>query len=334
MRRYGLIDLDVVRRFCDAVNTGLHDGGDVSAATHARLAREFPDAMWLLDDLLATFRIAQSPQHTVMLRLDTQDYRFRQAYQLLQDVFDPDSIAYERLPVADITADDGPSPVVTFARYALVPGSHSYDPDGQLVHFHYDPLATTEVLVGTIDGNSLVLPGRKLHGGALSYLAIRPAFRGGRGHGSALVRAFEAAMHDAATSAGQPLALMILEAEERARAYWFKQGYRWPQGSVYVAPPQRFDPQTGAPLSATVPETLMLKMTDPARPGDRIDRTLLLDTVRELLTSWYMPDNLATTAARQRVESVIFGEILAAFAASLPPGDDPVPLVEPPAPPK
>lgn len=331
---------DIIERFCRLVNKGLAQGKDTSRETYEQCMSMLhqPDQRALLDQVYHTYCLAQEPASFSNKRIVQPDERFEQCYELLhmtfdEDVLDPKSTFSANLELHQKAQH--PAPPVIVGRFWQVLGSQQYDPTGQLSHFRFDPLTVTKSVAGVISGNYMsILPNLRTHGsmGAIGHLATRPHLRRGRGHGTALLQAFEQEITALAASRGETLQVILLEAETDSWPFWAKQGYRWPAGSRYCQPPLEFDPLTGERFHDEVPELLMVKMCqDPT--ATHIDTTLLTDAVRTMYQNWCLSEAAFTSFTKeavQRATDYVFGKVFAEFVASLPPDGQPVALQKPP----
>ena len=210
-------------------------------------------------------------------------------------------------------------------------GVQQYNPTGQLLHFTYDPLSTTETIVGALAGNYMPLqsphaPQTQSSIGAIGNVAVREHLRGRGGHGTALASTFEQHILATATTRGETVQLFILEAEERSVGFWLKMGYRWAQGTHYAQPPIAFDPVNGTRFYDEVPEILMVKL--PAHPtATAIDAQLLSDAVYTMYQNWCLAGTKTySPQAQKKAEAYVLGKVFGTFQASLPKESKDVPL--------
>lgn len=316
MQRQQLID-----RFCDHANAVLVAGGGALDSAIIDELRAHDAA--LVEHMAQDFALALVPQHFDTLYITAPDARFEQGYELLRNTFAPDVLDPREGYVRTLSRAE-PQGWWLIGRFWRVPGVHQYDTAGRLVRFQFDPLSATESIASFIVGSYIALD-EKSGMGAISYLVSRPGLRKGGGHGSTLAAQLEGDFRRYAETQGHTLRLMLLESEPDARPFWYKMGYRWPVGSDYVQPAMTIDPDTGEPRSPEVPELLMVKPVDDT---DSIARVDLLDAVRCLYREWYDAPT-KNDAARQRLESYLFADLLGRFAASLPTGER-IPLGTPP----
>jgi GNAT superfamily N-acetyltransferase len=207
-------------------------------------------------------------------------------------------------------------------RSFQVSGRHEYDRGGRLVSFGFDPLTVTDGIVSVVSGNYMSLDqvGRAGLGiGVVGYLATRERFRGRGGHGTALVRAFEQRAAALASSRGERLRLIVLEAAPGSTGFWTKRGYRWPEGTHYFQPPLDFDPVTGAPRHREVPELLMVKLWDQPE-AQAIETALLKDVVQTVFRNWYSDRPASfTPQAAEKATAYVWQHVFPRFTASLRP---------------
>ncbi len=225
-------------------------------------------------------------------------------------------------------------PFVMMGRLWRASGPQEYDLAGRLVRFAFDPLTVTESIVSSISGHYMSLQpvGRSKQSiGAIGNLVTREQFRGGQGHGTELIQAFEQESARIAAGRGERLELYVLEAQEESQGFWYKRGYRWPSGTRYAQPPLEFDPTTGERLHNEVPETLMVKI--PGKPDTTsVDARLLTDAVRIMYLNWCLAETKTyPVVAARRAEEYVMGKVLGEFRDSLPARGASVPLVTPPS---
>lgn len=329
---------EAILRYCGIVNVGLAQQRDDSsrATTELNATGLSPDEVALLDRLDRNFHSALEPDRFVNARVTVADERFEQCFALLCATFDeaerdPLDRFYYMLRTLSDTEND--HPLVLIGRFWRVPGPQEYDLAGHLQRFAFDPLTISESIVSLVSGNYMSLRAVRSGAsaiGAMGHLATRERFRRGRGHGSLLVRAFEAEVDTIAQARGETLQLIALEAQADSEAFWYKQGYRWAVGTDYAQPPLEFDPATGEPQHDEVPESLMVKLVgQPAATS--VDAQLLADAVRTMYQNWCLEKTRTYewTAAR-RAEEYVMGEVFGRFLASLPPNGN-VPLGPPPS---
>lgn len=322
----------IVWQFCEIVNQGLAQGLALADEAVNQLAPQLsPDDQPLLEALRENFRQAYAPSEFFNAQVLRLDHTFYQCYELMSQsldssVVDPVESFVARFEEAD---DSGDPPVLMWGRFWMVSGAQQYDADGRLQRFDYNPLVASRQIAAMINADYLPLP---LPGephaamGGIGQMATRPGLRG-QGHANALVQLFEEQARIIAQQRGHTLKMMVLEAEKAARRFWARMGYRYPQGARYYQPPIAYDHQTGEPITKAVPEMIMVKFTDGPAPA-AVDRALLVEVVRTLYERWYLPDGLSD-AAREKVESHLFGTLFADFLDSLP-DTDTIPLIMPP----
>lgn len=336
---------ETVVRFCRAVNDRLEheqqeQGADLADAADVARAEAAPgsDDSALLDRLAETARNAIQPREFYDVRALRPDLVFDLCDTLLRETFDPAEYEpKERFArMVERLGDPGNTwPIVLMGRFWRVSGPQEYDVAGRLVRFGFDPLAVTESIVASVSGHYMSLQpvGRAGEAiGALGNIATRMRFRGGQGHGTALTEAFEREMVRIARERGETVRLCILESQDDSQGFWYKRGYRWPQGTRYAQPPLEFDPRTGERLHDEVPETLMVKLAGAGGPDAAVvDAELLTAAVRIMYLNWCLAETRKfPPAAAKRAEEYVLGKVLGEFRASLPPGGQPVALVKPP----
>ncbi len=322
------MDRDAIIQAANAeFNRALADGAEPDEGVLAMLMAADAD---LMNQMQTAFKAAQQPNAFFDESIWCIDERFEMGYELMRLTFEPDVLDPRSAYVEWLGGRTEPIPdCVMIGRYWRVSGRHRYAQDGQLVHFEFDPLVSTESVASVIAASyfshdSPVL-GQQVGVGAISYLATRPALRGKGGHGRHLLEAFEAALHQLAARQNEPLRAIVLESEGRAMGFWSKMGFRCAEGSHYIQPPLSFDPRTGEPISNTAPETFMVKFMDGSSP-DCIRRDELLELVHLTYERWYSP-NLDTETATARARALVFDELFGVFRDSLPAGADLIPLV-------
>jgi ribosomal protein S18 acetylase RimI-like enzyme len=316
--------ISLIEAVTTAINVALAAGAEPD---ESQLQWRDQDAA-LVEQVLAAYRAAQQPQTFYNIPISQMDDRFEQAFELLRQTFAPEVLDPREAYAAMLgNPDEPPDDFVMIGRFWRVSGSQSYSPEGMLTHFGYDPLTSTEGIAGVVVGGYLSLEDGTGFG-AISYLATRPALRRGQGHGTILTREAEQAIQRCAQGRNERLRCIVLEAEDRARFYWAKRGYRYPRDSVYYQPSLTFDPSTGEPTSKSVMDYLMLKFMD-VRGRESIPRDELLTIVRALYEDWYIPEFAsleATAAARHHVIDTIYQHFVESLGASV----DRVDLIWPP----
>lgn len=284
----------------------------------------------LLDALRAAYAEAERPTVFYQQPLTRFDERFEQVYELMRQTFTYDVLEDQRVyREAFQEQAAGAHDHIAWGRFFRVPGTQQYTPAGQLEHFHFDRLSVTEGVVGMIQGNCIPLYATDMLAG-LGYLAVRAGFQRRSGHGQALLQAFEQQALDCARGAGRRLRLIVLESEDSASSYWYKRGYRWPDGSRYTQPSLQRDPVTGAALTPPARKHYMLKYLDDPE-AEVLDCTLVVDSLRALYEGWYAPGGSMSAAAAQQVRAEVFGELAADFERSLRVKNGRVALLPPPA---
>lgn len=285
-------------------------------------------------DLLDALRDmhAEASQPTVFYQqpLTSLDARFEQVYELMRLTFDyaalEDRRVYRRA-FQEQAAEDHCE--IAWGRFFRVLGAHRYTPAGQLECFHFDRLSVTEGVVGVVQGGCFPLSAADMLAG-LGYLAVRTGFQRRFGHGQALLTAFEQQALDCASRLGRRLRFIVLESEDSASSYWYKRGYRWPDGSRYTQPSLHRDPATGAALAPPARKHFMLKCLDDA-DAEALDYELLCDSLHALYEGWYAPGSDVPAAAARRIRADVFGDLAADFERSLRVVDGRVALLRPPA---
>ncbi len=279
----------------------------------------------LFESIMATYAAAIRPTDFYHVPIWKLDDRFEQAYELLRMTFAPEVLDPREMYVNWLAGlNEPPDESVMIGRFWRVSGRQTYDAEGVLTHFKFDPLTSTESIVGVVIGDFTQL-NATVGFGAIGYLATRPALRG-QGHGQALTHAFDEAVAGIAQQQGLQLVGNVLEAEDRARQFWAKQGYRYPRDSQYVQPSLNFDPVTGQPLDEPVPEMLMLKFVDERAS---VPRDELIAIVRRLYENWYMPE-LAAETAMPRANQHVFDTCLQGFIDSVAASSEQIDLIWPP----
>ena len=341
---------ETVERFSLAMNARLERGRQeqeqaqgvaIADAARTEVVRWGGDAA-LVERLAENARQAIQPGEFYAARALRPDLVFEQCDALLRESFEPDVLdPKERMVLMlERLRDPGNTfPFVLMGRFWRVSGPQHYDTAGGLTHFDFDPLAATEGIAASVSGHYMTMqpvgrPGESI--GALGNIVTRERFRRGQGHGTALTDAFEREMVRIAAARGETLRLYILESEEDSQGFWYKRGYRWPQGTRYAQPPLEFDPQSGERLHDEVPETLMVKMAG-ARDATSVDAELLTAAVRVMYLNWCLAATVGTfgerpfpPAAAKRAEEYVLGKVLGEFRASLPADGRPIALVKPP----
>jgi ribosomal protein S18 acetylase RimI-like enzyme len=284
----------------------------------AHFGSQYPDETLVL---MKHLEHAYQPQQFYVQQITHLDSAFEQCYELMLHIFDPEVIDPKEILIETLTDEE--SHALLLGRFWETYGACRYNPDGQLVYFEYDPLTITRHIAGMISGNYISLPTRGESFGAIGQLATRPAHRNQK-HGSQLVKAFEELAQQTAEEKQEVLVLNVLESEERARGFWTKMGYLYPQDSDYIQPPIDYDLETGEPLFEPVSEMLMVKLT---QVSNTIQKGLLLQVLASLYESWYMPET-TTSQAKQRVEELVLGKYYIHFEQSIA-HHQVVPLVKP-----
>lgn len=286
----------------------------------------------LLDHLQQDLLRALFPSHFFNLRVGAWDTTFKQTYALMEQIFEPDV-----LDEADIYRDAFPDPAaaahtsnfIMVSRFWRASGAQTYDAEGRLVRFGYDPLLATEEIAATASGTYMSLgparPGEAI--AAIGYAATRPGLLR-QGHGYSVVADFERVAAETAAARGETLTLLMLESEVTATAFWSRCGYRWPKGSKYMQPPISFNPETGEPNYPAKLEIMMVKA--PGGSGESIDSGLLLQAMRTMLGTWFRPSG-AGPEAMKKVDDLLFGTYYREFEDSVAEHGALVPLVLPPS---
>jgi len=224
------------------------------------------------------------------IRIATVNSGFAAAYELLHSAFDPSELSDRSVFEADFQSTV--PPFVMFARFA-------------------DPAQAISVICGVY-----LRIADRVSIGFIEYLVTRRECRS-RGHGGALLAAFECEMMRMASARGDRLALILGESVPAILPFKVRHGYRWPVGSQYVQPPIAFDPVTGAPRAEPVPLTLMVKLTDSTHT--KISTSLLLSAVRTIYRTRYgfRAPQLALSEQADHVSQTAIGKLYAEFSRSL-----------------
>lgn len=323
MERQTLID-----KVSQTINAALHDGELFDERSSQHLREYDPE---LYDQIIETYHTAVEPGEFYHVPIWQLGDHFEQSYELMRITFTPDVLDPRSAYVENMRdRAEPPKNSVMVGRFWRVSGRQTYTPEGQLSHFEFDPMTSTESIAAVIMGGYISLKeraDRPIGMGAISYLATRPALRQGRGHGTALSEALEAAMHRCAERNGEKLQYIVLESEARARPFWAKKGYRYPRNSRYIQPPLEYDPRTGEPIRNPAPEAFMVKFMDGTQP-ECIDREELVMLVRTIYERWYSP-TLNSPEATERVRRYVFDELLVQFEESVAGSGENVDLIWP-----
>jgi GNAT superfamily N-acetyltransferase len=330
---------DLITRFCSLTNEGLANRIDNIEATYDVVKDEIanqsdeerPLLLETFDEMVRCYQHAKQPSEFFHVTVTDVGPRFDQCYYLLREFLDKAVVGLKENFAESLVRTSGTvgmHPYILIGRFWQVSGLQKYAPSGHLEHFDYEPLLLTDGIVSTVSGDYLSMESVSRSGqgiGALGQMVTRPKFRGG-GHGSALNQAFEATVHQIAASHGETVQLFLLEAKDNARAFWFRQGYRYPLGSQYIQPAIAYDPVTGEDLFSEMTETIMIK---PCQEQDNssINVSLLMDAMRTMYEGWYIPHYLSESG-RKRVTAHIY-TLLSDFEASLTKENGRVPLVGP-----
>ena len=321
----------LIQKFTALVNEGLANNENRADAVYTALRSETEDAE-LLDLLKQTFEAAYRPPSFNNVRITEPGMLLDQAYALLSAVMDADILDPKAAFSKPMLAALEHGTILDYAmvgRFWSVAGLQRYRPDGTLAEFSYDPLAITSSVAAVVTGDYIPLETHVGLGiGGVGQAVSRVGMRGQR-HGKYTSEAFESEMSSIAMQHGQQLRLMILEAEPTARSFWAHLGYRYPENTRYMQPPIDYDRVSGDALYPAVPELLMVKPMNGASTTE-IERDLLIDAVRSMYRKWYVFDYVPESA-RERVEQYVFGTLFQDFIDSLPPGSDPIRLVDPPS---
>jgi hypothetical protein len=333
---------DLIKQFCEIVNAGLEKGTDRGEEAEAHLRSTLQgcesDANYDLlceafDEVRHCYREAYQPTFFFNANVTEPGPGFDQCYFLLREILEK-AVVGPKGHFADSLSPRpelaGLHPFIVIGRFWQVSGPQNYASTGRLLHFDYDPLVQTQGIASTISGDYMTLDSTTYVGegiGTLGQMVTREGLRRG-GHGSSVNRAFEQKVSQIAASRGEQVRLFLLEAEDRARQFWYNQGYRYPQGSHYVQPSIAYDPETGEGLFPEMTELIMIKPCR-AEDAESIEIGLLLDTMKTMFENWYIPDYLSE-AARQRVTDHVINRLLPDFAATLVTVEGRVPLVAPP----
>ncbi|MBX3063120.1 MAG: GNAT family N-acetyltransferase [Anaerolineae bacterium] len=314
----------LIARFCAHINRGPEKLEEALAAVS--------------DDSLRTmleqaYQEASRPTRFLSDRYTSPSPAFEQGYHLLSkildaDVIDPIEFFRNRLRVPDPAA----MTFIMMRRYWQTQGACEYDDEGQLTHFDYDPDNITEHTVSVITGDYISFSRIARYGYSMAGIGQLVTRTGeqwrGQGHGTALVRAFEAECEKMAQARGEQMKTYLVESEGDAQRFWAKMGYRWVVNSRYYQPPIDWDYETGERRFDEVPELLMIKVV--GQPDSQsIDSQLLRDTVRATYLDWYIPIK-ASPIAREKIEAYVFDKLYADFEDSIENYGDTVPLSLPP----
>jgi hypothetical protein len=330
---------ELIQLFCDIVNKGLAKREDYGKVAYEQVSATAtkPGEKSLLDQLYQNYCQALQPHNFFNLKITEPDERFEQVYELLrltfaEDELDPKEVLLDSFnAIKKEQAESFVYPIM-IGRFWRTLGPQLYDASGRLQQFAFNPLVTTDNIIGASSGTYMSMePSQRkyLSLGAIGHLVTRDHFRGGQGHGTALLKAFEQEVEGLAIERGDKLQLILLEAQADSRGFWAKEGYLWPVGSRYAQPPLEFDPVTGERFHDEVPEYLMVKIwNDPV--ATHIDSKLLTDAVRIMYQNWCL-EKIATYTpeAAKRATDYVIGKVFAEFVASLPQGGEPVPLENP-----
>jgi hypothetical protein len=153
---------------------------------------------------------------------------------------------------------------------------------------------------------------------AIGYLATNPLLKklSFRGVGSALLQEASTASAAVAHEIGRSIVYDITEAEPASLGFWKKQGFLWPEGSVYFQPPIKFN-ENGERLFDEVSETLLLRKYSGER--NKIASKELSDTVSVLYDNWFIPSPQAScsAAAHQKIHDYVMADVFGKFAHSI-----------------
>jgi hypothetical protein len=336
------VSSDAIEQYCRAINrvcaaSAAGDGdADPGAVEWAGFVENDGEGH-VLERVRECLKEALAPTSFETHEINRVNHRFWQCYELLRQTFSEAELSpewewTEQLRGSAEREDD--CPPIMLSRSFQVSGRHVYDRGGRLTSFGFDPLTVTDGIVSVVSGSymSLAQVGRPGLGiGVMGYLATRERFRGGGGHGSALVRAFEERAAALASGRGERLLLIALEAATGSTGFWAKRGFRWPEGTQYFQPPLEYDPVTGAPRHREVPELLMVKLRD--QPDAQVIETALLrDVVQTVFRNWYSawPASF-TPQATEQATAYVWQHVFPRFTVSLRPASV-TSLQEPPHP--
>lgn len=320
---------EIIETFCQRVNDGLEHNQNSVLETVEYLKTHVPtEEHFLLEELRDNFLEAYTPIRFFNERITEADAKFHQCYHLMTLILDPDVIdpidSFEEALATSVSLES--LSLVMLGRYWLVSGSQTYDEDGHLKQFDYNPLTSSRHIASVITGDYISLDEGSCMG-AVGQAATRNAMRG-KGHANALVEAFEQEIYSMAMRRKQRLMLMILESEPSAREFWAKRGYRYPDGVKYVQPPLDYNEDTGEPMMRAVEEMIMVKLISDI-VSDKIDKDLLKKAVHTLYDYWYSPSGL-NEHVTEKIRRYLFDDLFSSFVASLPNNLDTIPLVHPP----
>jgi hypothetical protein len=222
------------------------------------------------------------------LRIRQSDSRFDQCYALLLQTFSSDEL-------------------VSYSEYAYLLSHPTSDHE-------FVMLARVEgdTLVGVVAGSYLALqPTLMLPCEAFAMIEYLAISQTGKGHGSALLKAFEETMLRLASERNQHLRAVVGEVEEDLLPFKFKTGYRLLEKVWYAQPPIMFNHQ-GQPLHPILPKLLMMK---PLPDRDYVDVHLLRRIVATIYLKRYVP--LTDPDMMAHIERYIFEHLFSEFERSL-----------------
>ncbi len=235
---------------------------------------------------------------------------YRMESMITRRVTAPDAAfdACYRLMQATFPADE----LVDREEYELLlqaPQRHTH-PHWFVMLSHWDG----DSLAGMIAGSYMVLeayPSESI--GMIEYLAVAEAYRGKRGHGRALLQAFEGALGEIASQRGETLFAVVGEVEHEILPFKFRAGYWLAEGLWYAQPPIAFDAQ-GEPLFAPVEKHLAIRLT--AYPHPEYIESARVRAIVSTLYHWRYVPITASAAAVERAQAYIETEVFAQVRAS------------------
>lgn len=317
-------------RFCDTLNADL--SLERGQALLAEMKAAHPDLADAIAELDAALAAAFTPGPFFTDWVVDDGPRFEQAYELLRLTFNETELEprgrYQHMvkQAADAAFD---YPLVMAGNFWRTSGLCVYDEQSTLLKFDFDPLnfrASTH-LRGLINSNYMRLPSAMINNASVGVIGhtapYPPTAEGNLG----ALNAFEQRMTDLARQRGETLRLFMVEADAESADFFYEAGYREPKDSRYEQPPMEFDPETGMALNPPVPQTLMVKVHNPAFPNE-VEVTLLKAAVQTMVEQWCLAEmDDFTPVARDRAKAQV-DRVRLAFEASLPKTDR-VELVKP-----
>lgn len=314
---------EAISQFCALVN----QGSDKLEQALSAIAEDS-----LRTTLAQAYQEAHRPTRFAEDRFLSPSPAFEQGYQLLATILDADVIDPIDFFRARLRVDPAAMTFIMMRRYWQTQGACEYDKDGHLTHFDYNPSNVTEHTVSVITGDYISFDKIGRSGESMAGIGQLATLAGGQwrgqGHGTALVRAFEAECDKMAQARNETMKTYLVESEGDAQRFWAKMGYRWVVNSRYFQPPIDWDYETGERHFDEVPELLMVKVI--GQPNSQsIDSQLLRDTVRATYLDWYTPKQ-ASPIATEKINAYVFGKLYTDFEQSIANYGDSVPLSLPP----